>query len=176
MKQQYTITVFTENHIGLLLRVTVIFTRRHVNIESLTASESEVHGVHRYTIVVNETREMVEKLVKQLEKQVEVFRAFYHASDDLICQEIALYKLPISAIAQGIGLEKLIRAHHARILTVENEFLIIELTGQREDIRRLFDKLAPFGILEFVCSGRVAIMKPMTNFTQTLRTQQPAQV
>ena len=61
MKQQYTISVFTENQIGLLNRVSIIFTRRYINIESITASESEVSGIHRYTIVVSEELELIKK-------------------------------------------------------------------------------------------------------------------
>ena len=98
MKEQFTISIFTENKVGLLHRVTIIFTRRHINIESITASESEVKGIYRYTIVVFETRESVEKLVKRIEKQVDVFRAFYHTTDEIIHQEIALYKIATSSL------------------------------------------------------------------------------
>ena len=65
MKNQFTISVFTENQIGLLNRVSIIFTRRHINIESITASESEVKGIHRYTIVISEELGLVKKVVKQ---------------------------------------------------------------------------------------------------------------
>ncbi|MEO8233128.1 MAG: acetolactate synthase small subunit, partial [Ignavibacteriota bacterium] len=121
MKEQFTISIFTENKVGLLHRVTIIFTRRHINIESITASESEVKGIYRYTIVVFESRESVEKLVKQIEKQVDVFRAFYHTTDEIIHQEIALYKIATSSIQNGLGLEKIIRDHHARILSLEQD-------------------------------------------------------
>lgn len=168
MKEQFTISIFTENKVGLLHRVTIIFTRRHINIESITASESEVSGIYRYTIVVNETRENVEKVVKQLEKQVDVFRAFYHTTDEIIHQEIALYKLATSSIQNGLGLEKIIRDHHARILSIEENYIVIEKTGYKADTKSLFDALRPFNVLEFVRSGRVAMMKEVDNFTDTL--------
>ncbi len=169
MKQQYTISIFTENHIGLLHRITIIFTRRHINIESITASESEVKDVHRYTVVVFETQERVEKVVKQIEKQVEVIKAFYHPLNDIIYQEIALYKLPTKVVSAGIGLEEIIRDNHARILTVEEDYLVIEKTGHKEDTQKLLEVLHSYGVLEFVRSGRVAIMKPMNDFSKSLQ-------
>jgi acetolactate synthase-1/3 small subunit len=168
MKEQFTISIFTENKVGLLHRVTIIFTRRHINIESITASESEVKGIYRYTIVVFETRESVEKLVKQIEKQVDVFRAFYHTTDEIIHQEIALYKIATSSVQNGLGLEKIIRDHHARILSLEQDYVVIEKTGHKEDTKELFDALRPFNVLEFVRSGRVAMMKEIDNFSDTL--------
>ena len=168
MKEQYTISIFTENKVGLLHRVTIIFTRRHINIESITASESEVKGIYRYTIVVFETRESVEKLVKQIEKQVDVFRAFYHTTDEIIHQEIALYKIATSSVQNGLGLEKIIRDHHARILSLEQDYVVIEKTGHKEDTKELFDALRSFNVLEFVRSGRVAMMKEIDNFSDTL--------
>ena len=90
MTTTYTISIFTEDIIGLLSRVTIIFTRRHINIESITASESEMKGIYRYTIVVTVSEEQVNKLVKQIEKQVEVLKAFYHISSEIISREIAL--------------------------------------------------------------------------------------
>ena len=85
MKQTFTITAFSENHIGLLNRITIIFTRRRVNIETLTVSPSAIKGVHKFTIVVNETREMVEKVVKQIDKVVEVIKAFYRITSYNVC-------------------------------------------------------------------------------------------
>ena len=71
-KKEFTITVYTENQIGLLNRIAIIFSRRKINIESLNTSPSEVDSVHRFTIVINETEDVVRKLCRQIEKQVEV--------------------------------------------------------------------------------------------------------
>lgn len=168
MKEQFTISIFTENRIGLLNRVSIILTRRHINMESITASESEVRGIHRLTVVVNETREKVEKVVKQITKQVEVFGAFYHKLDEIIYREIALYKIPTSAVSNGLALEKLMLDYHANILSVDEEYIIIEKTGHKEETQQLLDELHPHGILEFVRSGRVAIMKQKENITDLL--------
>ena len=157
----YNISVFTENSVGMLNRITIIFTRRNINIESITASESEIEGIHRYTIVVKEPKEVVRKVVSQIEKQIDVVKAFYHSDEEVVYQEIALYKLPTNMLASGGDAERIVRAHHARILTIESEFTILEKTGYPEEIKELFTELKPFGLLEFVRSGRVAISKPM---------------
>lgn len=166
---QYTISVFTEDQIGLLNRVSIIFTRRHINIESIAASESEVKGIHRYTIVISEKEELVIKVVKQLEKQVDVVGAFYHTNDDLVYQEIALYKVPTNILVAGGKAEEIVRAHHARFLSVEPAFTIIEKTGHKAETQHLFEELEPYGILEFVRSGRVAITKPMKQLKEYLK-------
>jgi acetolactate synthase-1/3 small subunit len=168
MKQQFTISVFTENHIGLLHRIAAIFTRRHINIESITASETEAHGISRYTMVVTEERALVKKVCKQVERQIEVFQAYYHLNDEVITQEIALYKLPVKTISNGTGLEKIMRKHHARILTVEEKFLIVEKSGHKSETQALLEELEPLGVIEFVRSGQVAIIKDMWKFSENL--------
>jgi acetolactate synthase-1/3 small subunit len=168
MKTVYNISVFTENSIGILNRITIIFTRRHLNIESITASESEVKGVYRYTIVVKTDLDQVMKVVAQIEKQVEVLKAFFHSDEQVVHQEIALYKIATDSFVNG-STEKIIREHHARILTVDKEFTIIEKTGQPDELENLFNDLDQYGVLEFVRSGRVAISKPMKTLETYLR-------
>jgi len=161
MENAYNISVFTENSVGMLNRITIIFTRRNINIESITASESELEGIHRYTIVINESKETVRKVVSQIEKVIDVVKAFYHSDEEVVYQEIALYKIPTNVLASGGEAERIVRSHHARILTIEPEFTILEKTGYPDEIKELFLELKPFGLLEFVRSGRVAISKPM---------------
>ena len=98
MKQEYTITVHTENHIGLLNRIAIIFSRRKINVESLNTSPSEIPGIHRFTIVITESEEVVIKLVRQIEKQVEVLKARYNTNEEIIWQELALYKVSTEEI------------------------------------------------------------------------------
>ena len=130
-----------------------------MNIESLTVSGSAIPGIHKFTIVVNETVEKVEKVVNQIEKLVEVLRAFYHAEDEVIHQEIALYKVPTVALMESNKVEETIRKYHATILEVTPEFTVIEMTGHKEETQELFDKLNKFGLLQFTRSGRIAITK-----------------
>ena len=95
MKTEFTITVYTENQIGLLNRIAIIFSRRKINIDSLNTSPSEIEGIHRFTIVIDETEEVVSKVVRQIEKQVEVLKAYYNTADEIVWQEMALYKVPL---------------------------------------------------------------------------------
>src|SRR4030042_3148981 len=158
-KQTYTISAFSENHIGLLNRITIIFTRRQVNIESLTVSASAMKGIHKFTIVVNDTREKVEQVVSQIEKLVEVLKAFYHTDDEVIYQEIALFKVPTQALMKGNELETTIRKHNARILEVRPEYTVIEKTGFKEEYLELFEELQKYKVLQFTSSGRVAVTR-----------------
>jgi len=158
-KEEFTITAYTENHVGLLHRITIIFTKRKVNIESITASESEKEGIHRFTIAVTETEEAVEKIVKQIEKQIEVLKADYYKNKEVVQQEVALYKIPSKSLTNGIEVERIVRQHNARFLTIEKDFVVIEKAGFRRETKALFDDLIPFGINEFVRSGRIAVSR-----------------
>ena len=168
MNKTFTVSIFTENTIGMLNRITIIFTRRHLNIYSITASETEIKNVHRYTIVLETTREQVEKVVGQIEKLVDVLKAFVHENQEIVHQEIALYKIKTDALNNGSA-EKVIRENHAKILSVDPDFLVIEKTGHKEETQLLFEKLKPLGVLEFASSGRVAVSKSMKELSVYLQ-------
>lgn len=163
MEKSFTLTIFTENKSGLLNRLSIILTRRKINIESLTTSPTEIKGVHRFTIMIQLEEEVVIKVVKQMEKQVEVIKAFYFEAEEVVYQEIALYKIPTPVKNSGKMLEQMVRESYARILAIEPEFLVIEKTGHEYEIQALFEKLEPFGVYEFVRSGRVAVSREMNN-------------
>src|SRR5215211_8072034 len=114
VREEFTVTVYTENQIGLLNRIAIIFSRRKINIESLNTSPSEVEAIHRFTIVINETEEVVRKLCRQIEKQVEVLKAYYNVEEEIVWQEMALYKVPTEAITEKVKVERLLRKYGAR--------------------------------------------------------------
>ena len=159
MNQEFIISAFTENHIGLLNRITIIFTRRKINIESLTVSESALAGISKFTIVVNDSEDKVSKVVKQIDKLVEVLKAYYHTNDEMIYQEIALYKVPTEALTSSNQIEGLVRQFNARILEVTPDYTVIEKTGHKEETQELFEGLNQFGVLQFIRSGRIAITR-----------------
>lgn len=170
MNQEYIISAYTENHIGLLNRITIIFTRRNINIESLTVSESALAGISKFTIVVNSTEEKVHKIVGQIEKHVEVLKAFYHTNDEMIYQEVALYKMPTKAMMDSNVIEKLIRKYSARILEITPEFTAIQLTGHKDETQAFFEELNVIGVLQFIRSGRVAITRdPIEKLSEFLK-------
>jgi len=166
MKRKYTISIFTEHFIGILNQITIIFTRRGVNIDGLTASESKDDGIYRMIIVVHTDEEQVVQLVKQLERIIEVIKAFYYVDEEVVHQELALYKLPVSSLDPS--LEKVIRQFNAHIISAEQDFVVIELTGHKEDTQALLEILKDFNLLEFARSGRVVIAKPMQTIDKYL--------
>ena len=93
MKQEYTLTIYTENQVGLLNRIAIMFSRRKINIESMNTSPSEIEGIHRFNILINESEDVVRKIVRQIEKQVDVLKAYFNTNDTIIWQELALYKV-----------------------------------------------------------------------------------
>ena len=169
MKKEYTLSVFSENKVGLLHRITVIFSRRKINIESLNTSESEIRGIYRFTIVIKATEEMAKSVATQIEKQIGILKAFYHTLDEIVYQEIALYKVPTTAFAHGDEVENLIRRHNARILTIEPEYTVVEKTGHKNETKLLFRALEPYGILQFARSGRIALTKQIKEISTYLK-------
>ena len=156
----YTITVFSENTVGLLNQITIIFTRRAINIETLSVSPSALKGIHKFTITVLTTEDVVEKVVKQIDKRVDILKAYYNTDDDLIHQEIALYKIATDKILQQGSIEDLIRKYHIRILEMNESFVVLQKAGHYEETQRLFDELSEtIGVLQFIRSGRVAITR-----------------
>lgn len=168
-EKTFTISVLTENKSGLLNGVTIVFTRRKINIESINVSITEVEGVSRYTILVRSTREAVEKVVKQIRKLVEVLGAFVYEQEEIHYQELALYKVQTKHIMNGNKVENLVRNNGARILVIEEDYIVIEKTGHMHETNNMFEKLKPFGVLEFVRSGRIAISKSKRETTTFLK-------
>ena len=161
MTQQtlYTVTVYSENQVGLLNQISIIFTRRQLNIESLSVSGSAIEGVHKFTITTYSDRETMEKLVKQIEKRIDVLRAFFYTDDEIIFQEVALYKVPTDKLLDDRSIEDLIRKHNARILEVTRTYTVIEKSGHPDETQSLFEELSRYDVMQFVRSGRVAITK-----------------
>ncbi len=165
----YTFVIFTEDVSGLLQRVVSIFSRRHINIDSLTTSKSSSPDIYRFTIQITVTQTMMEHLIGQLNKQVDVMRAFAYEAHEVVMQEIALYKVPAAAFANSDTVEQLIRAHNARILAIEPEYVVIERTGHVHETEAFLEAIRPIGLYEFVRSGTIAIVKPMERLNTYLK-------
>jgi acetolactate synthase-1/3 small subunit len=168
-KQEFNITVYTENQIGLLNRIAIIFTRRKINIDSLNTSPSEIDKIHRFNIVITESEEVVRKISRQIEKQVEVLKVYYHTNEDVIWQELALYKVSTDVIAEQVSVERLLRENGARAVVIRKDYTVFETTGHREETDALISILQPYGLIEFVRSARVAIIKDSEGFNSKLR-------
>lgn len=163
-----TISVYTENNIGLLNRISAIFQRRHINIESLTTSQSEIENVNRFVIVVNITETQAKKIVGQIEKQVEVIKAYYHDDHETIFTESCMFKIKSNLLFDEPQIQNIIKESNTRIVTVNKEFFVLEKSGRRHEIEALRKELNVFGIMQFVRSGRIAVTKDEMKITELL--------
>lgn len=159
MKKEYTLTIYTENQVGLINKIAIMFSRRKINLENMNSSPSEIAGIYRFTIVVSETETVVKNLVKQLEKLVDVFKVFFNTNDEIVWQQMALYKVPTSVIMKDVKVERLLREFGAKAVVIRDDYTVFETTGQDEEINNLLDELSKYGLIEFVKSARIAIIK-----------------
>ena len=164
----YTVSIYTENNIGLLNRISAIFQKRHINVESLNTSVSEINGVSRFTILVYVAEEQIKKIIGQIEKQVEVIKAFYHTDEETIYQESCLFKIKSDLLFEERQIQNIIKDSDARIVTVNREFFVLEKSGRRSEVELLHRELSAFGIMQFVRSGRIAVTKDEMRITEML--------
>ena len=165
---RYTISIYSENNVGLLNRVSAILLKRHIDILSFSTSQSEIPDVFRFVIIVKLTEDKVKKLVQQIEKQIDVIRAFYHTDEETIFQETALYKVKSSYLFEERQIQNIIKNSHANIVTVSPEYFVIEKTGFRHETEKLREDLTPYGLLQFVRSGRISVTKAPMGITEIL--------
>ena len=166
----YTISIYSENNVGLLNRISAIFLKRHINIESFSTSPSEIKNVFRFVIIVELEEEKVKKLIQQIEKQVDVIKAYYHTDEETIFQESALFKVQSRSLFEERHIQNVIKDSHANIVVVTPEFFVIGKTGFREETEKLRKDLAPFGLLQFVRSGRISVTKSKMGISDILNT------
>ncbi|MCD8185158.1 MAG: acetolactate synthase small subunit [Rikenellaceae bacterium] len=166
-QKEFIISVFSENQAGVLNRITAVFLRRKINIESLKVSETSIKGISMFTIVASTTQETMNLLVHQIEKIIDVIRAEYHTADQLITQEIALYKID-SAILRNGGLETLLSKYGARVVEANREYTVVEATGFKKDTEALKEEIEGMGLLmQYTRSGTIALYRD--SFEETLK-------
>lgn len=159
-QKTYTITIYSENQLGLLNRVTGIFLRRHIDMESINVSKSEIENVFRMIIVTHTTQKWVEHIVKQIEKQIEIIKVFYHTDEEIVFLENSLFKMPATSLFdEETPVQAIIQRNNATIATVYRDFYVISKTGTRESIEQLYKELKPYGIMQFSGSARIAVSK-----------------
>ncbi len=169
MKQEFTITIYTENQVGLLNRIAIIFTRRKLNIDSLNTSPSEVPNISRFTIVLNESEETIRKVCRQIEKQIGVLKVYFNNESEIVWQEMALFKVPTDAVAEKMQVERLLHKYGARAVVIRKDYTVFEATGHREEIDAVITALEPIGLIEFVRSARIAIIKANKGFHEKVK-------
>ena len=168
-KKWFTISVYSENSVGLLNRISGIFLKRHINIESLNVSKSEIEHVSKFTIVVYTTEDWVRNIVGQVEKQIEVIKAFYHTDEETIYQESALFKVASTLLFDERNIQNIIKESNSQIVTVSRDFFVLAKTGRRNEIDDMYQQLKPYGIMQFVRSGRIAVSKSEMKISSLLK-------
>ena len=138
--KEYTVTIYTEIKIGLLSQITNVFTRHGLSIWSLSAGATSLEGVHNITIVTAGLEKKVKESVQQIEKRVDVIKVFFYTRDKIVYREVALYKVPTNC-------------------QMNKTFTVLQKTGTSEETGHLHDELKPYGILQFVRSGRIAVSR-----------------
>ena len=165
----YTVSIYTENNIGLLNRISAIFQRRHINIESINTSVSEIENISKWTVVVQLTEERMKKIIGQIDKQIEVIKAYYHREDEIIYQESCLFKIQSELLFEERQIQNIIKESNANIVTVNKEFFVLEKSGRTEEIGLLYRELKAFGVMQFTRSGRIAITKDEMKISKMLK-------
>lgn len=125
----------------------------------MTVSKSEIEHVHRFTFVVIVPETLIRKVVLQLEKQIEVIGTFYHTEEEIIYQETALFKLSTEFMYDE-RIQNKLKLRRAHVVTITKNYFVIEASGLKGDIDKMYDRLKPYGLLQFVRSGRIAISRP----------------
>nr|WP_314490682.1 acetolactate synthase small subunit [uncultured Chryseobacterium sp.] len=168
-KKEYTISVFTENQVGLLTSIAMVFSRRGINIESLNVSPTEIDSISRFTIVINENCELIRKIARQIQKMINVIKVYYHTDEEIVWQEMALFKIETDIVSEKFQVERILRQYGAAIVCVRKDYTVFNIVGHYEEIDSFLKVIEPHGLIEFVRSGRVAVIKENFGFHQKLQ-------
>jgi len=156
--QQYTLVALMENKPGVLSRVSNLFRRRNYNIESLSVGHSEATGISRMTIVLNGDERIVEQVVKQLEKLINVTKVYEVSDKEAVSRELALIKVKAGPGTRSEIIE-LTSVFRARVIDVGATSLTVEITGPESRVNSLIGLLHGYGIEELARTGRVAMVR-----------------
>ncbi|AFV12180.1 acetolactate synthase small subunit IlvH [Thermacetogenium phaeum DSM 12270] len=155
---RHTLTVLVENQPGVLTRVAGLFSRRGYNIESLAVGETHEKSISRMTIVVDGDDRVIEQVVKQLNKLVDVISVRDITEEEHVDRELVLIKVKAEPAVRG-EIMQIVEIFRARIVDIGQNTLIIECTGDEGKIRAIEKSLKPFGILELVRTGKIAMVR-----------------
>lgn len=163
--QRYTIIISSENVAGILNQITAVFTRRQINIDSLTVCASSTPGVHKYTITCTTEEDTIKLITRQIEKKIDVLQARYYTDDQIFIQEVSLFKVSTPKILKNSAISRAIRLHAANITEVNTTYSVVTLTGMPEDIDSLYRTLKELDcVVQFVRSGPIAVTRTPREF------------
>lgn len=162
---RHTLVALLEDKPGVLNRVVSLLRRRGFNIESLTVGHSEMRGVSRLTLVVAGDDAIIEQVVKQLYKLIEVVKVVDLSEDRAVVRELALVKVNATTSTRG-ELVQIADIYRGRIIDLATDSVIIEITGPEDKIDSLIELVRRFGIKEIVRTGRVAMLRGAVGVTK----------
>lgn len=168
MEEKYTLTVYTENQLELINKIAIMFLRKKINLVNLNISECEIDKMHRFTIVIRTTSEIVQNLVHQIEKIIDVFRCYCNTDEEIFSAQTALYKLPTDMMINNESLELLFKKYNATFLSIEKKYTVFEVTAQENEIDNLTTILNQYELVEFVKSSKIALIKGSEGFAKEL--------
>lgn len=156
---KHTMTILVEDQPGVMSRVAGLFTRRGFNIESIAVGHSETSGISRMTIIVSGDEKVLEQVTKQLNKLIDVIRVRDIPSENIIERELVLVKVHTDSLSIRAEIIQLVEIFKAKVVYVERENITIEMSGDEEKVNGFLELLRPFGIVEIVRAGKIAIAK-----------------
>ncbi len=156
-----TLVALMEDKPGVLSHVANLFRRRNYNIESLTVGHSETPGISRMTIVIYGNDAVVEQVMKQLYKLVNVTKVTDIPDDTAVVRELALIKVHATSSTRS-EIKQLVDIFRAQIIDVALESMTIEITGTEDKVDSLVNVLKPFGLKELTRTGRLAMVRGST--------------
>lgn len=155
---KHTICVKVENHFGVLARVSALFSARGYNIDSLCVGETEDPSVSRMTVVVRGDDRVLEQIIKQLNKLVDTIEVIDLTTEDFVERELAMMKVSAPSDRRGEIIE-IVSIFRAKVVDCSVGSMIVEVTGSEGKIEAFIDMMRPFGILELVRTGEIAISR-----------------
>ena len=159
MSENYhTLSILVENHYGVLTRVAALFARRGYNIDSLAVGMTEDPGISRMTIVVYGDNAIIEQVIKQLYKLIEVIKVVDLSAEEYVDRELALIKVGTTSETRADILQ-IVEIFRAKVVDIGSNTMMIEITGGSEKISALEKLLRPFGIKELARTGKVGLLR-----------------
>ena len=155
---RHVISVLVENHFGVLSRISGLFSARGFNIDSLAVGETEDPTMSRMTIVVRGDDRILEQVMKQLNKLIDVIKVQDLTKKEFVDRELILFKMNVD-FKQSPGVEEFLKKFPVKILSKEDGSWTVEMTGDEKEIIEVLEFLKPFGIKEMVRTGKIAMAK-----------------
>ena len=157
--EKHVLSVTVRDRPGVLVRIASLFARRGFNIESLSVAKSGVPGLSKTTFVVSGAEKTIEQVEKQLQKLIDVITVVDHSEAKYVDRELMLLKVAINSSEERTEIRQIASDFRARIVDVHRNALVFEITGDEGKMEAFIEQMKPFGIIELIRTGRVALTR-----------------